>query len=80
MLHVQCYVVKHNLLLSMINIITGDSTDSLFMVTSAGVVSAVGVLDREAIDFFMINVAVSPHLLLKKYIILCTCVTYLAYM
>jgi hypothetical protein len=29
------------------------------MVSSAGVVSAVGLLDREAIDFFMINVAVS---------------------
>ena len=29
------------------------------MVSSAGVVSAVGVLDREAIEFYMINVAVS---------------------
>lgn len=29
------------------------------MVSSAGVVSAVGVLDREAVDFYMINVAVS---------------------
>ena len=52
--------------------ITGDSTDSLFMVSSAGVVSAVGVLDREAIDFFMINVAVSPRLLLKQDILLRT--------
>ena len=38
----------------------GDSTDSLFSVSPAGVVSAVGVLDKEAVDFYMINVAVSP--------------------
>ena len=39
--------------------ISGDSTDSLFMVSSTGVVSVVGVLDREALDFYMINIAVS---------------------
>ena len=43
--------------------IIGDSTDSLFVVSSAGVVSAVGQLDRETIDFFMINVAVSLSLM-----------------
>ena len=37
----------------------GDDTDSLFMVSSTGVVSAVGILDRETLDFYMINVAVS---------------------
>lgn len=37
----------------------GDTSDSLFMVSSSGVVSAVGVLDRETVDFYMINIAVS---------------------
>lgn len=37
----------------------GDTSDSLFSVSSAGVVSAVGVLDRETVDFYTINVAVS---------------------
>ena len=38
--------------------ILGDSTDTLFSVSTAGVVSAVGVLDRETLDFHMINVLV----------------------